>query len=344
MVGATARMDSVSTLRVALDLDGSLEYLANSMADLAQALERRSDLDLVRYRSRSARQSPSEATVRGRRLYEPLWRHSWGPPLDGLIEGLEVVHVAGVATPPTRRAPLIISVDDLRPLRRRRSDTQRVVQLARAVRRGATLVVASHAARHEVQSTLGLERSEVVVVKPVVGHVSPTRDGSRLVIAVAGETARLVEMLPALTTLHRERHMEMDVVGSSTLQTLLAGTVLEGRLIPRSRASDVLSLARVVVSLTDGARFPSFAVAALAAGVPVVALASTTVREVLSGSAELVDSPGEVVEAVVEVWDDTPRRRILTAAGVVRAGDYSATSVASAYAQLYHSLVERVAS
>ena len=342
LVGANESLCSVSPLRVALDLDGSLEYLANSMTELANALDRRNDLELVRFRSRHAPQSPAEVRLRARRIYEPLWRHGWGPAVDTLMQGVEVVHVAGVATPPTRRAPLVISVDDLRPLRRRRSDTQRVVQLVRSVRRGATLAVASHAARHEVQSTLGLERSEVVVVKPVVGHVPLTKDGSRVAIWVAGETQRLIELLPLLEVMARTRGMEFDIVGSSQLHPLLHATAGEGRLVPRTRAADVLARARVVVSLTDGARFPSFAVAALAAGVPVVAWASTTVREVLSGAATLVEDSRELLDAIEGAWDDSPARRILVAAGAVRASDYSAPVVATAYAQLYSSLAERV--
>ncbi len=338
MVESDARVGSVNRLRIALDLDGSLEYLANSMTDLANALERRDDLDLVRFRSRSASRGSNEVRVRARRLYEPFWRHSWGPSIDDIIEGVDLVHVAGVATPPTHRVPLVISVDDLRPLRRRRSDTQRVVQLVRAVRRGATLVVASHAARHEIQSMLGLERSEVLVVKPVVGHVPLTRDGNHLVISVAGETRRLMEWVPALQTFSQSRHARVAVVGSNSLRSSLRGTFLDGHLLSRRQAAEVIARARVVVSLTDGARFPSFAVAALAAGVPTVALASTTVREVLSGAATLVESPLDALGAVEELWEDSATRRICIAAGVARASDYSAPSVASAYAQLYHAM------
>jgi hypothetical protein len=41
---------SPSSLRVGLDLDGSLESLGNSMTDLADAIDRTGECDLVRFR------------------------------------------------------------------------------------------------------------------------------------------------------------------------------------------------------------------------------------------------------------------------------------------------------
>ena len=56
----------------------------------------------------------------------------------------------------------------------------------------------------------------------------------------------------------------------------------------RSAAPTVLANARVVVHLSDGARFPLFAIAALAAGVPTCATATAVNRELLEGAALLV--------------------------------------------------------
>jgi len=54
--------------------------------------------------------------------------------------------------------------------------------------------------------------------------------------------------------------------------------------------------------LSDGARFPSFAIAALSAGVPTLARATEINRELLEGAAALFANDHEVRDALEEVW------------------------------------------
>ncbi len=194
---------SVPRLRVGLDLDGSLESMSNSMSDLARALGERDDLTLTCFRTESAPQSPDERRLSARALWAPWWRHSRGRALDTMLD-VDVVHVAGRSTPPTKRVPLLISVDDLRPLREGGTKS-RVRQLQRAVSQGAILVVSSRAARHEAMAALGLDRPEIVVVRPPVGRVPRTNGGGALVVSVTGNTQlfeSLVEQLQAFATRH----------------------------------------------------------------------------------------------------------------------------------------------
>jgi hypothetical protein len=99
---------SPSSLRVGLDLDGSLESLGNSMTDLADALDRTGECELVRFRSRTSAQTDDETHLTLRALWSPLWRRSLGRSIDGLLPPVDVMHVAGLATPPTQSIPLII--------------------------------------------------------------------------------------------------------------------------------------------------------------------------------------------------------------------------------------------
>ncbi len=332
---------SDTVLRVGLDLDGSLESMNNSMQDLATALSERGDLALVRFRTSSRRMASDEARLALRRFWIPWWRRSRGRPIDAMLGPVDVVHVAGLATPPTRTVPLLITVDDLRPLRDEERTHQRVVQLQRAVGRGAVLVVSSRAARHEVMAALNLERAEIVVVRPPVGHVDVTHGGAALVVSVTGLAERFDALAKDLETFVQRRGSQLIVVASTTVGQRLRASGITATVVERRNSASALAAARCVVHISDGARFPSFAVAALAAEVPTVALATDINRELLNGAAALVHRDNEVIATLDDLWANDSRRAILIAAGRARAADFSPWNVASVYAALYADVAQR---
>ena len=331
------------TLTVGLDLDGSLESLGNSMIDLADALAATNECALVRFRTASRPRGSDEASLRGRWLWAPLWRYGRGPSLERLLAPLDVVHVAGVMIPPPRRVPVVVSVDDLRPLRSESRVHQRVVQLRRAASRGATLVASSRAASHEVRDVLGVGRARVVVVPPAVPVVARTEDGRDLVVNVTGAAANLLAVIDGLVALASARGARVLVIASESVGQRVRARGLALAVRSRRDAREALGVARVVVHLSDGARFPSFALAALAAGVPTVARATPSTRELLEGAAVLVDGDDELVGAVAEAWDSEARRAILVAAGLARARDFAPASAARSYLALYREVVEGAA-
>ena len=83
---------SPTSLRVGLDLDGSLESLGNSMTDLADALDRTRQCDLVRFRSRTSARTNNETHLALRALWSPLWRRSLGRSIDGLLPAVHRRH------------------------------------------------------------------------------------------------------------------------------------------------------------------------------------------------------------------------------------------------------------
>jgi len=331
---------SADLLRVGLDLDGSLESLSNSMVDLATALSERGDLELRRFRTLSSPQSSNEVRLPFRALWAPWWRHSRGRSIDTMLAPVDVVHVAGLATPPTKNVPLLISVDDLRPLRTEK-EHQRVVQLQRAVQRGAVLVVSSRAASHEVIAAMGLERPEIVVVRPPVGHVDLTRDGRDLVVSVTGNTERFEALAKDLESFVQRHQTSLFVIASTAVLARLRASTVSATFVERRHAASTLAHARCVVYISDGARFPSFAVASFAAGVPTLARANEINRELLNGAAVLIHRDDEAMDALEDLWTNEPRRAILRAAGLARAADFSPWTVASAYASLYADVAHR---
>jgi hypothetical protein len=325
--------------RVGLDLDGSLESLGNSMTDLANALDAAGECELVRFRSHSAPTSPNEARLALRPLWAPLWRRSLGRSLDRLLVPLDVIHVAGRATPPTKETPLIISVDDLRPLRGESREHQRITQLQRAVAHGALLVASTRSASHEVQDVLGVDRSRVVVVPPAVPLVQPTLDGTALVVNLTGVVDIFLTMAPGLIDFAKRHDSHVVAVTSAIVAQRIRAKGLEVQLRPRSDARAALGDARVVLHVSDGARFPSFAIAALAAGVPTIARSTSINRELLNGAAALTERNDDVVALLEEVWESPTRRAIMMASGRARAIDFAPATAAHAYAALYREVV-----
>lgn len=330
---------SPSNLRVGLDLDGSLESLGNSMTDLADALDRTGECDLVRFRSRRSAQTTNETHLALRALWSPLWRRSRGRTINGLLPAVDLIHVAGLATPPTLNTPLIVSVDDLRPLRGETRTHLRITQLRRAVERGATLVASSRSASHEVISVLGVARSRVVVVPPAVPRVDATRDGTDMVVNITGVDELFIELAPQLMGLATEHGSRVVALASTAAAQKIRSSGLAITIRPRQDAREALANARVVMHLSDGARFPSFAIAALSAGVPTLARATEINRELLGGAAALFENDHEVRDALEEVWSSGSRRSIMVAAGRSRAVDFAPDTAARAYLALYHEVV-----
>jgi glycosyltransferase involved in cell wall biosynthesis len=330
---------SRARLRVGLDLDGSLESLGDSMTDLADALEVLGGCELVRFRSQHPTQSPRERQLRLRSLWLPMWRRSLGPSLDGLLGGVDIVHVAGVATPPTKTVPLVISVDDLRPLREETSTHQRIAQLRRAVKHGALIVASSRTASHEVQSVLGVARSRVVVVSPAVPYVEPTTEGTDLVVNVTGLADLFLSVAPVLVDFATRHSSRVVALTSDDLGSKVRSSGLNVTVRPRREARAALANARVVMHLSDGARFPSFAIAALSAGVPTIARSTDINRELLGGAAALMSSYDEVPETLEDLWSNESRRAIMMGAGRSRAADFAPATAARAYMALYTDVV-----
>jgi glycosyltransferase involved in cell wall biosynthesis len=326
-------------LRVGLDLDGSLESLGNSMTDLADALTELGTCELIRFRTVSAPQRDDELRLALRSLWSPLWRRSLGRSLDGLLPPVDVVHVAGLATPPTKKTPLIISVDDLRPFREESRTHQRVTQLRRAVAHGAMLVASTRTASHEVIQVLGVARHQVVVVPPAVPRVSPTANGRDLVVNVTGLVDRFLSIAPALAQFCRSHDARLVALTSAPAGQRVRATGVDVDVRSRRDARSALGDARVVLHISDGARFPSFAIAALTAGVPTVARATSINRELLAGAAALAESDEDMLSGLEEIWSDESRRAIMLAAGHARAVDFAPSTAARAYSALYHDVV-----
>jgi glycosyltransferase involved in cell wall biosynthesis len=315
------------------------------MSLLARALAQQDGVRVVTFQTQNEDLGPVDVALSGAPLWRPLWRRSRGRRLDLMLPEVDVIHIGGVVTPPTRATPLVISVDDLRPLRDDAKDRQRVTQLVRAVRRGAQLVASSRAASLEVQRSLGLERENVVIVAPPVEWNQQVNGGTDLVVNITGRTDEFLALASAFVAFARRRQARVVALASSEASVRIRQSGIDVTVRSRRHAAEVLSGARTVVHLSDGARFPSFAIAALAAGVPTCATPTPVNRELLEGAAVIADERevDQFAAAVENLYENESRRAVLRAAGRDRAKDFSASVAAKSYRALYEDLVRRQA-
>jgi glycosyltransferase involved in cell wall biosynthesis len=201
------------------------------------------------------------------------------------------------------------------------------------------LVASTVTASHEVQQVLGVKRSQVVVVPPAVPSVSRTSEGRDLVVNITGLAEWFLSLAPELTQFAQSRGVRLVALTSAEVAQRIRLSGLNVTVRARGEARSALAQARVVMHFSDGARFPSFAIAALAAGVPTMARSTAINRELLEGAAALVDSDDQVKTVLEEVWDSDARRAIMIAAGQSRAIDFAPATAARAYAALYRDVV-----
>jgi glycosyltransferase involved in cell wall biosynthesis len=147
------------------------------------------------------------------------------------------------------------------------------------------------------------------------------------------------ELAPQLIAFTKEHGSRVVALASTEAGQKIRSSGLAITIRARQDARDALANARVVMHLSDGARFPSFAIAALAAGVPTLARATEINRELLAGAAALVTNDREVHDTLEEVWTSGSRRSIMVAAGRSRAVDFAPDTAARAYVSLYREVV-----
>jgi glycosyltransferase involved in cell wall biosynthesis len=178
-----------------------------------------------------------------------------------------------------------------------------------------------------------------MVVPPAVPRVDVTSDGTDLVVNITGVDDLFIELAPQLIAFANGHGSRVVALASAAAGQKIRSSGLAITIRARQDARDALANARVVMHLSDGARFPSFAIAALSAGVPTLARATEINRELLEGAAALFANDHEVRDALEEVWTSGSRRSIMVAAGRSRAVDFAPDTAARAYLSLYHDVV-----
>lgn len=326
------------TLRAAVDLAGSLEPMGDTMNELAVALTERGH-QLIPFAS-----SPGRHRIRPHRTFSfplpQLWHRGIGPAIDRLLPSVDVIHVAGRCVPPTVRTPLVVSVDDLRPLLDDEGNA-RIAQLQRAVRRGGIIVATSYAARRRVVRALGVDAVDVAVAFPAVPTLPDASSARRVVVSVTGAVDHFLQMAPSIVRCARALDIGVVALASREAGAKIRALAPDVAVAPRSRGRELLSDAHTVIHLSDGARFPSLPIAAVGSGLPVIATSTDVNRELLEGCADLIpdDDLASSVAIIERAMTDVTHRRLLSSAGRPRARDFTPAVAAQRYEGIYRDAV-----
>ena len=340
---------------------------AVAAARTLDALAARGDLDLVGIAARH-RKPPADglapsipirhAPLPRRALYD-VWHRLRAPSVERLVGRVDVVHATGGVMPPTGRAALVATVNDLAFLRRPEWFTPRGVrfatrgfELARA--RAAVVLAPSHATAADLVGH-GVDEGRIRVVPlgvtaraPAPAEIEAVRVRHRLpeVFALWVGTAEPRKNLAGLLSAAERTASGVPLVlagpdgwglDAAGLAASTECEVIRLGYVPQRELPALYAAARVFVypSLMEGFGLP--VLEAMAQGTPVVTSAGTATEEVCADPASVVD-PTDVdalaaaLDAVVA--DDAEHAR-RSAAARARASEFSweatAAQVLSAY-------------
>ena len=294
-------------------------------------------------------------------LTGPLATRAWDVGMLRAPAGFDVVHAASLATPATRRTPLVVAVHDLAwrqvpdafPPRGRRWHE---AALGRATMRGARFAVPT-AVTADALVAGGIARARIEVVEPMYGcdHLPPadTRSAAELLtrlridgpyllsVATLEPRKNLARLLEAFTLArpHLPEPWPLVVVGARGWGEDVRpppGVFFTG-FVPDAVLAALYAGARCTayVPLMEGWGLP--AVEAMAACTPVVA----TPMPSTAGAAVEVDplDVSSIADGLVTAAGDEARRAELVTAGLLRAWELRWESAAAAHVDLW----ERVA-
>jgi glycosyltransferase involved in cell wall biosynthesis len=358
----------------ALPLAGELTGVGRFCAGLAGALGSSGAVELKGYAvARNARRDtavrvcalglPVRSWPVPARVANAVWSRLDLPPIEWLVGEVDVVHGTNFVVPPARHAGRVVTVYDLTALRYPELCAPASLAYPRLVKRaiskGAFVHVLTGFVRDEVIELLGADADRVRVVPPgldtaclgVPPRSRPAKPRSApylLALGAVEPRKDLPSLVKAFAAVARD-HEDLELVvagpdgwGVPAFAAAVASTGIADRVVRVGylEEADRLSLLRGAValaypSLYEGFGFPPLE--AMAAGVPVVAAASGSVREVVGDAAELVppgDAPA-LAAALGRVIDDAGLRSRLVEAGRTRAASFAWESSVSSMIELY---------
>jgi glycosyltransferase involved in cell wall biosynthesis len=368
----------------ATPLLGERTGIGTAVGGWLAALARRPDLRMRAYGLTLTgwRSLPGELPAGVRWVKAPLaagvaqrvWARTDFAPTEWWAGPVRVVHGTNFVVPPARRAARVLTVWDLTCVRYPQLCPPAALRfpdlVARAVERGATVHVPSHAVADEVAEHFAVPAERLVVVAP---GVEPARRlSARPATLSAGRPAPpaapaggpepgvpyvlalgTVEPRKDLPTLVRafdavaDRHPDLVLKiagpegwGEDELR-LAIDAAAHRRRIERlgwlADPAEVMAGAALFAfpSLYEGFGFPPLE--AMAAGVPVVATAAGSVPEVVGDAALLVPvgDADALAAALDRALQDSAERERLVAAGVARVAEFSWQRAGDGLADLY---------
>lgn len=362
-------------MRVGLDgtpLIGELTGIGWYTYWLAAALAKQPGVDQVRLlpfswhaAAAAVPPSPRIGLVRRPLPARPLWwcwRHTGLPPLDALLRA-DVFHGTNFVAPPSWRVPVVVTVHDLWFVRHPEDVSAAQRALAQALpsllrRAGAVITVSEHSRGELLDWLPELEgRTTTVALAPrprTAAAAVPAGlpdAGAPFLLMLGSVNARknLPGALKALREVRRRTgsgrlviagHVDrtIDLGGRLRAHGLSSADVIGLGYVRDGEARWLLENARLLLSSSAHEGFGMPIVEAMAAGLPVVAVAGGAVPEVAGDAAVLVGSAAELGEAASRLLLDEEARAELARRGRIRARRFSWEATAAATLAVYATL------
>jgi glycosyltransferase involved in cell wall biosynthesis len=301
------------------------------------------------------------------RVLNYLWHRAEWPPIETLAGHVDVAHSAHPLLLPAREAAQVITIHDLfflnHPERTRAEIRRDYPELAAShARRAHAIITSTEHARRLVSDTFGVSTDKIYVCSPgppvwttLGGRPNAPRNGTVLFVGTLEPRKNIGALLDAYEQLLGRLALPPRLVlaGHATADAApwlarLASAPLAGRAVHLGYVDDsaqeqLYRDARVLVlpSLDEGFGLP--ALAAMSAGVPVIASRRGALPEVVGDGGFLFDpdEPGALVSALERVITDDAWAAALGAAGVQRARAFNWSAAAGVLRQAYADAIAR---
>ena len=301
------------------------------------------------------------------RVLNRLWHRREWPPVETLAGAADVVHSAHPLLMPARRAAQVITIHDLfflsHPERTRAEIRRDYPRLARShAQRAHAIITSTEHARTLVSTAFDVAPERIYVCPPgppvwrtlgtapnvprpgtilFVGTLEPRKNLGVLLDAYEELLSRLPSVPPLV--LAGQARPEAAPWLARIASAPLAGRVRHLGYVPDDRTEALYADARVLVlpSLDEGFGLP--ALAAMSAGVPVIASRRGALPEVVGAGGTLFDAEqaGELAAALARVITNDGWAHGQGAAGLVRARAFSWTAAAATAHTAYVDAVRR---
>ena len=301
------------------------------------------------------------------RILNRLWHRSEWPPIEALAGAVDVVHSAHPLLMPARHAAQVITIHDLfflaHPERTRAEIRRDYPRLARShAQRAHAIITSTEHARTLVSTTFDVARDRIYVCPPgppvwhtlgaapnvprpgtilFVGTLEPRKNLGILLDAYEELLSAMPDVPPLV--LAGQARPEAAPWLARIASPPLAGRVRHLGYVPDDRTEALYGNARVLVlpSLDEGFGLP--ALAAMSAGVPVIASRRGALPEVVGAGGTLFDPQhtGELAAALARVITDDQWAHDQGAAGLARARAFSWPAAAATAHTAYVDAVRR---
>ncbi|MFO7974033.1 MAG: glycosyltransferase family 1 protein [Candidatus Hydrogenedentota bacterium] len=301
-----------------------------------------------------------------------VWETLHWPPVDTLLQGVDVYHATNFFLPPTASAKRVVTIHDLTFLAAPELCSPKIVgpfsrSIGRFAREADAILTYSKATTHDIVEQFGVP-SEKVTVAPLAvdedfqrlpraeaqAHVKQEYGVSTpylLFVGTIEPRKNVPTLLKAFATICRDIPHQLVLAGATgwnpePFNRALAETNLGDRLKQTGYVRNHAELA-AFYSAADLFAFPSYyegfglpVLEAMTCGCPVVAADNSAIPEVTGDAAVLLpaDDADSWAETLKTLLENTGQRETLSEAGKRRAATFSWQDCAARTAEVYRSV------